>query len=75
MKASSANAAKTDLQLVWLVNGEEMSNRPVSLTQGEATIEYRNRPEAGIYRIKLMSGTTTRAETTFTIKRTVKNSK
>lgn len=73
VKASGPPSSNpSGLRLVWFVNGDEMSNRPVTLAQGEEILEYRNQPEPGVYRIKLMSGAATRAETTFTIQRTPK---
>lgn len=72
VKASGAPGKSSGLRLVWYVNGDEMSNKPVTLAQGEEVVDYRNQPEPGVYRIKLMAGPAVRAETTFTIQRVTK---
>ncbi|MEO8367741.1 MAG: protein kinase [Candidatus Solibacter sp.] len=69
VKSSGAHAGNGELRLVWYVNGDEMSNKPLPPAQGEQVIDYGNLPEPGVYRIKLMAGPAVRAETTFTIKK------
>jgi serine/threonine protein kinase len=57
---------KTALHLTWYLNGEEMADHPVSVSDLERPIPYGNKAESGKYRVRL-SGRGVSVETSFTI--------
>lgn len=67
IRASGEIRKGTPLRVVWLVDNDELDAKDVSFSGTEVVVPYGNMPMPGTYEIRLMSGKTLAAKTSFKI--------